>query len=70
MHASGLNEPPAPLSVHFTIPIMLEDGSVASLIVTVNVIGDPAVIVAGFGVIVAVVECNTFADSWDEPVLA
>ena len=70
MHASGLNEPPAPLSVHFTIPIILDDGSVVSLIVTVNVTGDPTVIVAGFGVMTAVVECNTFADSWDEPVLA
>ena len=70
MHASGLNKPPAPLSVHFTIPIMLEDGSVVSLIVTVNVTGVPAEKVAGFGVMTAVVECSTFADNWDEPVLA
>lgn len=55
MHASGLNEPPAPLSVHFTIPIMVDVGSDVSLIVTVNVIGVPAVNVPGFGVIDAVV---------------
>lgn len=55
IHASGLNEPPAPLSVHFTIPIMVDVGSDVSLIVTVNVIGVPAVNVPGFGVIDAVV---------------
>jgi hypothetical protein len=55
MHASGLKEPPAPLSVHFTIPIMLEDVSAVSLIVAVNVTGVPAEKVAGFGVMVVVV---------------
>ena len=70
MHASGLKEPPAPLSVHFTIPIMLDVGSVVSLIVTVNVTGVLAVNVAGFGVMAAVVEWSTFAVNCDEPVLA
>lgn len=55
IHASGLKDPPAPLSVHFTIPIMLEDVSAVSLIVTVNVIKVPAEKVAGFGVMTAVV---------------
>lgn len=70
IHASGLKEPPTPLSVHFTIPIMLDVGSVVSLIVAVNVTGVPAVNVAGFGVMDAVVGWSTFAVNCDEPVLA
>jgi len=52
----GLNEPPAPLSVHCTIPIILEDGFVVSAIVIVNVTFVPAEKMAGFGVMIAVVE--------------
>jgi len=70
MHASGLNEPPAPLSVHFINPIILEDGFAVSATVTVNVTCVPKENVAGFGVIVKVVGSSTFVDNCDEPVLA
>ena len=55
IQASGLNEPPAPLSVHFTIPIIFDDAVVVSVIVAVNVTWVPEDNVVGFGVTVVVV---------------
>jgi hypothetical protein len=70
IHASGLNEPPAPLSVHVTNPIIFEDEFVVSVSVIVNVTCVPAENVAGLGVIAEVVGSSVFADNCDEPVLA
>lgn len=69
MQASGLKEPPAPLSLHFTSPIVTVEGFAASDIVAVNVIGVPAVACTGFGVTVVTVVSITLEDNLSEPVL-
>jgi hypothetical protein len=43
MQASGLNDPPAPLSLHFTSPIITVEGFAESDIVAVNVTRVPPV---------------------------
>jgi len=63
MQVSGLNEPPAPLSVHDTIPIIVEEGFFVSAIVIVNGTCTPTEKVTGFGVMVAVVGSSAFADN-------
>ena len=51
----GAKVPPAPLSLHDTMPIKAVDGLEVSATVAVNVTAFPKVNVAGFGVTVVVV---------------
>ena len=50
VHVPGRNEPPAPLSLHDTVPEGDDgDDGLVSVTVAVKVIGIPAIAVAGFG---------------------
>lgn len=50
VHALGLNVPPAPLSLHDTMPIIDEDGFVVSAMEAVSIFALPEVSVPGFAV--------------------
>lgn len=65
VHTFGLKIPPAPLSLHDTIPIIEEDGFEVSATVAVTVIAVPGVNVVGFGVTVVVVESSVLVDVCD-----
>ena len=61
VHAFGLKVPPAPLSLHDTIPIIDEDGFVVSAMEAVSVFALPEVSVSGFAVtVVTVVSSELF----------
>lgn len=65
----GLKVPPAPLSLHDTIPIKAADGCEVSATVAVNVTAFPEADVAGFGVTVNVVPESSFVDNLNAPEL-
>ena len=56
LHALGLKEPPDPPSLHETEPDGDDGDEEVSVTVTVKVTALPAVVEAGFGEIVALVE--------------
>jgi hypothetical protein len=55
VHEDGANTPPAPLSLHATVPIGVLSGVVRSWINTLGVVDDPGDNVAGFGKTVVLV---------------
>ncbi len=69
VHEVALNWPPALPSFHDTVPVGVVGELDESLTLTTNVTVPLEDRVAGFGLIVAVVRCNTFTERLDIPAL-
>ncbi len=69
MHTFGLKMPPAPLSLHDTMPIMDEDGFEVSATDAVKILVLPEASAAGFAVTLVTVVSSVLIDICDVPEL-
>ena len=69
VHEVTLNTPPALLSTHDTVPMGVVGELDESLTLTINLTVPAKDKVAGLGVIVVVVRCNSFTKRDDMPAL-